>query len=185
MRCDHADCLSVRSAIEQCNLDADESMWHCQSGTAVMCYCSAAQRHGSSPFLPHWSIQGVTSSMNRNTMGSKYVLAFMKPDLLHTGSGCDETATQRALVMLQRAVGGASLCPRAGLHWRGAGSAQPAHLLAGTLAALFTAAFKVCGSKAASPTAGLHISTITPIHKQEELTVTPNRRSVAVGTSIA
>ncbi len=81
-----------------------------------------------------------------------------------------------------RGSGIASLCPCAGLPlWPGGpGNAQPAHLLAGTLAVLFTAAF-IAGSIADSWTT----SAIIPILKKGEPTVTFNYRPVAVGTPIA
>ena len=62
----------------------------------------------------------------------------------------------------------------------GAPIAQPAHLLAGTLAALFSAAF-AAGSIPGSWTT----SAITPIYKKGDPAVTSNYRPVAVGTPIA
>ena len=62
----------------------------------------------------------------------------------------------------------------------GASNARPAHLLAETLAALFTAAF-TAGSIPDSWTT----SAVTPILKKGDPTVTSNYRPVAVGTPIA
>ena len=125
----------------------------------------------TAPCLPSFD-PDASAELNVETITASEVLAAMRQ--LHNGrsSGCGELSGEwyRYAVPLYRPAAVAG----------GAPIAQPAHLLAGTLAALFSAAF-AAGSIPGSWTT----SAITPIHKKGDPAVTSNYRPVAVGTPIA